>query len=295
MSARGKLKKRWPQLEACLRAEGFPFQASFTERHGHATELARASVQDGFDLIVAVGGDGTVNEVVNGLMADGRAINPDAALGIIPSGTGSDFCRSVGIARDMLAAARQLANAQGTRKIDIGEMTCGADGRTGSRYFANVAGIGFDAETVERLERKGKRGGGTLPYLSALVTTIFRYQNKDVVMHLDSRAVSERVNDVMVCNGRYLAGGMFVAPHASQDDGLFDVIVLGDLNAFEVLVNTPKVYNGTHLTVPKVSEYRAKSVTVVPKQPMWIEADGEFVGEGPVTFTMHPAALNLRV
>ena len=295
MAARGQVGKRWPEIHEVLKHEGWPFEVVFTERRGHAMELARQALDSGFDLIVAVGGDGTLNEVVNGMLENGQAVNSEAALGVISSGTGSDFVRTVGIPRDVLAAARSLVHARTVRPLDVGEVTCTNDGRPLHRYFANVAGMGFDAEVVDQLERGGKRGGGTLPYLTTLITTIARYQNKDVSVHLDDQALQGRVNDVIVCNGKYFGGGMRIAPHATLEDGAFDVIILGDFSTVEILMNTPKIYNGTHLTLAKVSECRSSTVRVETNQPMLIEADGELIGQGPALFQILPGALKLRV
>ncbi len=303
-AARGKMHKRWPQIQAVLQAEHFPFEVAFTERRGHATALARTAVDTGCELIVAAGGDGTLNEVVNGMLSsplknagplNGQPVNPAAILGVIPSGTGSDFVRSAGLPHDTLAAAKHLAHAAGTRPIDIGELTYRSDGQPKQRYFANVAGMGFDAEVVERLEHGGKRGGGTLPYLSTLISTIFSYRNKDVILRVDNEMIQARVNAVVICNGKYFGGGMMVGPNASIDDRLLDVVTIGDMNAVEVLVNTRKIYNGTHLSLAKVSEYRAKTVTIESTQRIWIELDGELVGEGSASICIHPAALRLRV
>ncbi len=296
VSAHGKMKSRWPQIEAALRAEDFAFDHVFTERQGHAVELTRAALDAGFDLIVAVGGDGTLHEVVNGMVGeDGRARNPAAALGVITSGTGGDFVRTAGLPREWVAAAHHLAHATGTRPMDVGEMDYCVEGREVRRYFANIAGMGFDAEVIERTERSGKRGGGTIPYLTTLLSTISVYRNKDVTLRLDDQVISARANAVVICNGKYFGGGMQVGPNATLDDGWFDVIVIGDMNTLEVIVNTPKIYNGTHLSHPKVSEYRARVVRVESKDRVLIEADGEFIGPGPATFRIHPAALRLRV
>ena len=295
-SARGKMVARFPQIEATLRAENFPFDAVFTARHEHAIELARRAVEAGYDLIVAVGGDGTLNEVANGMLAvGGKPINPNAALGVITSGTGGDFARSAGIPRDTLAAAQHLARATQTRSLDVGEMIYSRNGQETRRYFVNVAGMGFDAEVIERTETGGKRGGGTIPYYSALIATVFNYQNKTVSLRVDDQTLEGAVNSVVVCNGKFFGGGMMVGPHAALSDGKFDVIVIGDFGTLEVILNTPRLYNGTILTHPKVGEYRGTVVTVDSKQRMLIEADGELIGEGPASFRIIPAGLKLQV
>ncbi|HEX7594427.1 MAG TPA: diacylglycerol kinase family protein [Anaerolineae bacterium] len=293
IAAHGTMAKRWAQVQEILRAENFEYDSALTERRGHASELARAALDAGYELIVAVGGDGTLNEVVNGMIRDGKAINPHATLGVITSGTGADFVRTAGLPRDPLASARHLAHATQARVIDIGEIVYRADGKETHRYFANVVGMGFDGEVIERTERGGKRAGGTIPYLTTLVAMIFSYQNKDVTLKVDDKTMQGRMNSVIACNGQYFGGGMRVGPNATLDDGKLDVIVLGDFSVAEVLMNTPKIYNGTHLSHPKVSEYRGTTVTVESKQRMLIEADGELIGEGPATFRVIPAALRL--
>ena len=293
-AARGKMRERWDAIAATLCAENFVFDFVFTERPWYAVELTRAALDADCDLIVAVGGDGTLNEVVNGMVTqDGAAVNPNAALGVITSGTGGDFARTAGIPRDPLAAARHLVHAAQSRPLDIGEMIIPRDGKMMRRFFANIAGMGFDAEVIERTESGGKRGGGTIPYYSALVTTIWKYRNKEVAVQMDDQHIEGRMNAIVVCNGKFFGGGMQISPNSTLDDGLFDVIILGDLGRFEVVANTPRLYNGTILEHPKVSAYRAKTVVIEPRQRMLIEADGEFIGPGPTTFRIHPGALKL--
>jgi diacylglycerol kinase (ATP) len=293
-AANGAVAKRWPLIQQILRDEIFAYDFAFTERKGHAIELARSAVDAGCDLIVAVGGDGTLNEVVNGMIAGGKAINSNAQLGFITSGTGADFVRTLGLPRDSLASARHLAQSNRSRAIDLGEILYRAEEKEAQRYFANVVGMGFDGEVIERTERGGKHAGGTIPYLTALVTTVFSYKNKDVTLQIDGQTIQGRMNSVIACNGQYFGGGMRVGPHATLDDGKLDVIVLGDFGVLEVLSNTPKIYNGTHLTHHKVSEYRGTTIQVESKQRMLIEADGELLGAGPATFRVIPAALRVR-
>ncbi len=295
-AAYGKMRERWRTIEPVLRAEHFTFDCIFTEYHLHAIELARAAVRAGYDLIVSVGGDGTLNEVVNGLFDDaGVPINPAVTVGVIPSGTGGDFFRTAQIPRDPIVAARQLVHSTQTCLIDLGELIFECEGKITRRFFANAAGIGFDAHVAQRVEERGKRIGGTVPYYTALLETIWKYRNKDVVLRLENATVEGRFNDIIICNGKFLGGGMQVSPHSLLDDGILEVITIGDMGRLEVVLNTPRLYNGTILEHPKVREYHIRTATIEPRQTMLIEADGEVLGPGPVTVHVRPAALRLRV
>ncbi|MBM3133972.1 MAG: diacylglycerol kinase family lipid kinase [Chloroflexi bacterium] len=312
VSANGKTAGRWPPIQEWLRTQGLAFDHVVTERSGHATELARQAVAEGCTLIVAVGGEGTLNEVVNGLVSPAGTVPPEVVLGIIPSGTGTDFVRTLGIPRDCLQACQRLLRAE-TIAVDLGEVefaplgpAAGAgQGLTAShaadqtgrqhRYFINVAGLGFDGEAAERVNRSSKALGGTITYLISLFITLVSYQNKHVELTLDGQTARRRLNSVIVSNGCYFGGGMRIAPHADLQDGLFDVIILGDLNKLEFALNVPKVYNGTHLTHPKVEEYRAREVRVVSQERMLIQADGELVGMAPATFRLLPQAIRVKI
>lgn len=289
----GKVGKAWPHLQQLLLQGGLQFAAELTQCPGHATELARQALDAGYRHIVCVGGDGTVNEVVNGLVVEG-CIPSAVVLSIIPGGTGSDFTRILGFARDPAQVCR-VALGKNTRRVDIGEIQCTRDGKPTTRYFVNVAGLGFDSEVCARVNRMSKRIGGTIPYLVGLVTTLFSYTNKDVRVTFDNQQREGRFNSVVICNGQYFGGGMWIGPKAAADDGIFDIVILKDLNKLEFLINVPRVYKGTHLTHPKVESFQAREVHVEAKQNMFIQAEGELVGEAPATFRILPGALTLSV
>ncbi len=289
----GKVGKRWPDLRDVLAAAGLRFSAELTQRPGHATEIARSALNEGFRYIITVGGDGTVNEVVNGLVVDNQ-VHPDVVLSIIPGGTGSDFVRVFDVPRDAAQACQATLRA-GCRAVDIGEIRCIRDDKPIRHYFVNTAGLGFDSETCARVNRMSKRISGTIPYLTALVLTLISYRNKDVEVTVDGQSVRGRFNSVIICNGQYFGGGMWVGPQARADDGIFDIVLLKDLNKVEFLLNVPRVYRGTHLTHPKVETYQATEVRVEAKQRMFIQAEGELIGEAPAAFRILPGALNLRI
>jgi diacylglycerol kinase (ATP) len=285
-------RKKWPQLSRLLNHVGLSYDHDYTEGAGHAIELARTAASDGYRYLVAVGGDGTVNEVANGILHSGD--EGDIDLGVVSTGTGSDFARSVGISRDYVSACSSLTGSRRVR-IDVGIVEYRKNGQALQRFFVNAAGIGFDAAAVESTERMPKYFGGTIPYLAGLLRTLVGYRNKSVVLGIDERNEARRILSVVVSNGNYLGGGMHVAPDASMDDSLLDVVVIGDVGKFDLLKSLPMIYKGTHEEHPKVSIKKATRVDVESSERVLVHADGELLGEGPASFRLMPAALNIVV
>jgi len=294
VAAGGKTGSVWPAIEEELHSLNVSFDHRFTEAPNHATTLAREAVQEGYDMVVAVGGDGTVNEVVNGLMTPGSE-KADALLGIVITGRGSDLARTVGVPADYAEACARLTGDR-TMTVDLGLVEFYQEGEKRERYFVNVGGGGFDGEACVRANRAPNFMGGTIPYLSSLVTTLITYRNKPITLILDDRDPIEMVaNSVIVANCQYFGGGMRIAPDADPNDGLFDVITIGDVDKIEFLMTVPKVYDGTHLTHPQVDAYRAKRVELRSKEPLLLQVEGEVCGQTPLTFTIVPSALEIRV
>lgn len=285
-------RRKWPHISKLLRHVGLSFDYEYTEGVGHAIELARAAVSDGYRYVVAVGGDGTVNEVANGVL---HSTNPsDTALGIISTGTGSDFARSVGIPRNYISACSSLTSSRRSL-IDVGVVEYTSKGQALRRFFVNAAGVGFDAAVVETTNRLPKYFSGTIPYLVGLFRTLFSYRNKSVTLRIGDKVETTRILSVVVANGSYFGGGMHVAPEASLNDNLMDVVVIGDVGKFELLKALPMLYKGTHGTHPKVSIEKASNVTVESSERVLVHADGELLGEGPASFWLVPAALSIVV
>ncbi|HLF29249.1 MAG TPA: diacylglycerol kinase family protein [Anaerolineae bacterium] len=290
-SGGGKTGKRWVGLDARMRAEGAQYVVAFTREPGHAEVLARDAALAGAQTVIVVGGDGTLNEVVNGLIAEDKPA-ADVALGILPVGTASDFARALGLPRDPLAAAIYLTRQAKSQPLDVGRVDCMRGGRPATRYFANIAGLGFDGEVADRVNRSGK-SGGMLTYQLALLRNLAAYRNKRVRLTIDGVTRAGVMNSVVVANARYFGGGMFIAPNAQWDDGLFDVIVLGDFGKFEVVENLPRLYRGTHLSHPKVTELHAREVRVEAQERMFLQAEGELIGEAPASFRILPKTLKV--
>ncbi len=272
----GRARQLWPQIEEELRARGVAWERFETEGPGHAVALARQAAGGGYSAVVAVGGDGTLNEVVNGV---GTGSVP---VGLIPLGTGVDFPRTAGVPRTPKEALSVVLAGRVT-PIDVGVVN--------GRLFCNVAGTGFDARVAARVNRTGKRQGGTIPYVMAVFATLFTYQNVPLRITIDG--VSQEVKSLLMAvgNGRFYAGGMMICPQADLRDGRFDVVIGGDIGKLGTIMTLPKVFSGGHLRHPKVTYHRARQVIVDGPGDLGIQADGELVGHLPATFELLPAAL----
>jgi YegS/Rv2252/BmrU family lipid kinase len=299
-SQSGALGRHWSDVATRIRRE-LAFEEVHTKGPGDATRLARQALESGVERVVAIGGDGTINEVVNGFFADGHPVARDAALGIIPFGTGGDFRKTVHLPTQVDRAARILADDQ-RQPVDVGRLDfMGRDGVAGTRMFLNVASFGASGVVDRRVNQSRKRLGGRLTFLMATARTTLTYANQRVRLVFDgeiARPVELTMNTVAVANGRYFGGGMFIAPEAELDDGRFDVICLGDLGFTDFLFKARRIYAGTHLEMDKVSHRRAAKIdaeAIDPQEAIELDLDGETPGILPATFTLLPRALSLVV
>jgi diacylglycerol kinase (ATP) len=291
----GAVGRAWEKLAATLAGYGIDAETAHTERPGHATELVRAGLASGPRLVVAVGGDGTVNEVVNGFFDGDRAIAPEAELAVVPIGTGRDGARTYKIPGRPERALAIVAGGA-TRTIDLGRATYIAhSGAEESRLFLNIASCGLSGAVAERANRTSKRLGGTPSFLWATVATFARWKNVEFKVTMDDEQRELVANNTIVANGRYFGGGMHIAPDARPDDGLFDAIVFGDVGRLDLALNMHRLYRGTILRHPKASHRLARTVSVETARPLPIEIDGEQPGVTPARFEVVPAALRLRV
>ncbi|HEV8688634.1 MAG TPA: diacylglycerol kinase family protein [Gaiellaceae bacterium] len=289
-SANGSTGRRWPEFAHAAAREGLQGDTFFSERPGHLTELAREAADGGAKLLVVVGGDGSVNEVANGI-----AGRDDVEIAVFARGTGWDFVRTYGIPRRISEAIR-VAREGRTRIIDLGRVTYRAwSGDDAVHWFANVASAGMSGAIAQRANNTTKAFGGKVSYLWATFAVFSGWQNDVVHVEVDEERRSGRMHDVVVANGRYFGGGMMICPDAEPDDGLFDVLLIGDLTKRDLLLTLPKTYRGTHLPHPKAEVLRGAVVTVdAPTLPP-IELDGEQPGTTPVRFELVPRALRVRV
>ncbi len=294
----GRLGRRWKDIADTI-ARVFPFDEAVTGAPGDATRLAREALRGGAERVVAIGGDGTINEVVNGFFDDtGAAIAPEASFAVIPFGTGGDFRRSIDMPTELGDAARVIA-ANHRRRIDVGKLTfTAAGGGRALRMFVNIASFGVSG-VVDRLVNESGKKLGRLSFLMATARATWSYTNQRVQLVFDGGArVEATINTVAVANGRYFGGAMRVAPNAELDDGMFDVIAMGDLGFGDLLSSGRRLYQGTHLTMDKVTARRARVVEAEPIEPgavIELDVDGENPGRLPARFELVPAALWLVV
>jgi diacylglycerol kinase (ATP) len=252
--------------------------------------LTRKAIVDGATLLVIVGGDGTVHEVVNGAVgADG------VELAVLPRGTGKDFVRSLRIPND-LGAALEIARDGRPRTVDVGSARYRSwDGSEASGYFANFAGAGISGAIAQRANRSSKALGGRISFFAATVAVFASWKSADMTLQIDGEPRKGDMFEVLVMNGDYAAGGMWVTPEAQPDDGKLDVLLIGDVTKADFVRTFPKIYRGKHLSHPKIDALRGDAVEVdaVPAVPVVL--DGEQPGTTPARFEVVPQALRVRV
>ena len=258
-SGKGSAGKRVTEIQLALQELGLNFNLSLTERPWHAAELARAAVEDGYDVIVAVGGDGTVNETVNGILScQEKNGGKTAVLGVLPVGRGNDFCFVNGIPLDFKASCRVLA-AGHVRTLDAGRISCEQEGIM--RYFGNGVGIGFDA-VVSRLANQAKLSGFLSYFIAALQTMFIYYQAPEMQIELSNEVICQRSLMVSIMNGRRAGGGFLMAPHADPGDGMFDLCIAKNISKAGILMLLPRFMQGTQETHPAIQVKKDTHVTV---------------------------------
>ena len=301
-SAGGSTRERWSAIASDLRTHFGPFSVAFTRAPGHGIELARRAAERGRRFIIACGGDGTSNEIANGILTSGK----DVELGIFPSGTGGDFRRTIGMPSETREAARALRDGE-TKSIDVGKVTfIDHDDQEAERYFLNITSFGLAASIIERV--KGTTSLSWLPLDSVRGRASFALSTLQEVIAIGATTVRVRIDDkeerilqtvnFCVANARYFGGGMKIAPAAKINDGFLDVINIGDINTAKIILNAYSLYRGTHIELPEVKDTLAKRIEARPfnaGQDVHIEIDGELAGKLPATYEVVPGALKIRV
>lgn len=300
-SASGATRDRWSAMASDIRTHFGPFNVAFTKSRGDATDIAKRAIENGRKFIIACGGDGTINEVANGIIES----DDDAELGILPSGTGGDFRRTLNIPHGLREAARALKT--GTAKhIDVGRVKFhDHNGREISRYFLNVSSVGLAASIIERV--KSTNFANWLPVPSLRGKASFAISTLQEVIGIEHSTIRVRIDDgdehslntvnFCIANARYFGGGMLIAPDAKLDDGYFDIVSIGDLGTLKILFNAHTLYRGTHIELPEVKTRLAKRVEIrdANNAGIHLETDGELPGRLPAVYEVVPKALRIRV
>lgn len=301
-SAGGSTRDKWSAIASDIRTHFGPFSVAFTKARGDGAEIAKRGIEAGRKLIIACGGDGTINEVANGIIETGK----DVELGILPSGTGGDFRRTLNIPQGTREAARALKTSE-TRLIDVGKVTFrDHDDQDISRYFLNVSSVGLAASIIERV--KSNTSANWLPVQGLRGKASYALSTLQEVIGIEYETVRVRIDDgdehnlntinFCVANARYFGGGMLIAPDAKLDDGYFDVVNIGDLGTMKIFLNAYKLYGGTHLELPEVNSKLAKRIEIRVangSDEIPLETDGELPGKLPAVYEIIPKALKVRV
>jgi len=301
-SANGQTGKRWIEMAARLRGRIGDFETAMTEAPRQATALVRDALSNGAAHVVSVGGDGTHNEVVNGFFDAGRAINGGAMLSLIPTGTGGDLRRTLGLPADAVAAIEYVGERPVT--VDVGLLTCDdGHGAEVDNHFINISSFGLSGQVVDTVNQTTKIFGGKVSFMLGTARATVKWRNQRVRIVLDpdtpdAQTIERRIYLTAIANARYFGGGMKIAPGAVMDDGLFDVVVMGDLSKAAIVMNSSTVYKGAHLELDKVEHHLARAVRAESfdgDPPVLIDMDGEQPGTLPATWRLLPAALKICV
>jgi len=289
----GKTERDWPLISQYLKQHGIPFEPHFTNRRLHASIIARNMIKEGYSKIIVVGGDGTMNEVINGLFAQERINTTEVMLGMISVGTGNDWARMFSIPADYEEAVLTIKQ-QKTFIQDAGLVSYRKNGKEWKRYFINIAGMGFGARVVERSNRmKDKGKSGPFLYFYNIFYSLLRYKAQQAEIEIDGITYDRSIFSMNVGIGKYNGGGMIQVPHAIADDGLYSITLIKRMGKLNVLANIKRLYNGSITTHSKVETYMAKSVQIDGPTRLQIETDGETLGHGPMYFQIIPRSVRV--
>ena len=291
-AGRGGVGRKLGEVLGHMDSRGLEYTVVHTTRRGHATELARAALDNGSRFLVACGGDGTIHEVVNGMIANDKPVNPEAVLGVISAGTGSDFIKTFGLPAGPSFAAAHLDGPEAF-PIDIGKVTYTEGSETLVRYFPNIAETGLDAKVVRRAARLPRWLGPTV-YFFAFWLCLPGHKPVQATIDLVDRTYEGPIDNLIVANCQFFGGGMQIAPKAAPTDGLLD-IQIDHVGKKEAIALLPRTYRGRHLPHPRIDESKRVRVSISTEVPLPIEADGELLGHTPATFEVIRDVIKLKV
>jgi len=284
------IQKDFDEINKLFISKGIHADFTLTKHKKHAESIAAELLSKGLTKIAVVGGDGTLNEVVNGIFTSGVPVPSDMTLAMIPVGTGNDWCRTFGIPSDFSKAIELIALGKTIRQ-DIGKIYF-ENGKT--NYFINVAGVGFDAEVVKKVNNDQiKNRRGKLVYLKNLVLCLIKSKSQHMKNEFDNKILDAEVFSIAIGIGKHNGGGMMPLPNAIVDDGLFDITVIKKISKLDVIIQTKNLFDGTFITHKSVECHRAKYIKLQSTEQVLVEADGESLGKCPCILEIIPKALNV--
>lgn len=297
-SANGQTGRRWLELSARVGRALGDFGVAFTEGPMDAVRLARRAIEEGYECVVAAGGDGTINEVVNGFFQDGVVINSKAVLGVIPLGTGGDFRRTFGWGLDLDASLERLRGGR-TAPLDVGRLEFTAhSGERAERYFVNVCSFGVSGLVDKMVNESSKRLGGKLSFMLGSLKALLQYADRRVQVSVDGGPPEEmKVTTLAVANGKFFGGGMKVAPDADPSDGLFDITLWSGYGLADFVFKSKMVYSGAHVKMKGTRTFRCRTLAAEShnQEEVLLDVDGEQPGRLPCRMTLLPSAIRLMV
>jgi YegS/Rv2252/BmrU family lipid kinase len=285
----------WPIVKQLLHKNGVEFEFHLTQRKFHAVELTVWAINNGYEKILVVGGDGTLNEVVNGVFIQRKRASSEILIGVVGVGTGNDWQRMYSIPRTYEGKVEAI-KFENTFLQDVGRVEFFESRVNQVRYFANTAGVGFDAEvanSTNRLKESGRKG--KLLYMISLLHTLISYKSSLVGVLIDNQGLGGKTFSITLGIGRYSGGGLLQVPNAQPDDGLFDITIISNIKRWDVLRNIYRLFNGTILKHPKIHGYQGKNIFVSSRPPLNLEADGESLGTSPFKFSIIPKSIKVVV
>ena len=292
-SGNGKGQKDKAKIIETLKKNDIDYDLNLTEFKGHAEQLARDSIINGYKNILIAGGDGTLSEVANGIMSVSSSNNNELTIGMIPIGTGNDWCREFNVPNNYDKAAK-IINKRKIITQDLYKISYKTNDVEQVRYGINIAGVGFDSEVAIKTENDKVNGrGGKLVYIKNVFSTLNSYNAVETRIIYDNNEINTKMFSLAIGKLPYNGGGMKQLPNAVYDDGFLDFTLINDINIPEILINFVRLFSGNHIKHKKIDTYKTKSFTIETKNKLWFEVDGEIIGKTPFTVNVNPLAINL--
>lgn len=289
----GKTERDWPEIEQLLKKHGILYEPLFTSRRLHAAIIAKNKIKEGCSRIIVVGGDGTMNEVINGLFSQGHMQTTEVMLGMISVGTGNDWAKMFNIPTGYEDAILTIKK-QRTFIQDAGLVQYTKNGKEWKRYFINIAGMGFSARVVERSNRMKEKGkSSSLLYFYNIFASLLGYKSMKADIEIDGKSFNTRVFSMNVGICKYNGNGMIPVPHAVADDGLYSITLIKKIGKLNILANVKRLYNGSIVNHSRVETFMGQSVQIGGASRMMLETDGESLGQGPASFQIIPKSVQI--